>query len=412
MSTPFYDLASLVVVPSGYKASKVYAQKPLTTDGQLSFSRASTATRVNASGLIETVASGVPRLDYLGSTCPKLLLEPQRINNFLRSSEFTSTWVNTGATVTADQAASPTGTVDADEISGYEIYQQRTQANATTYTFSVFIKKNTATQVVIRYVDNATGFVGGSLTYTYSSGAITVGQSVNSSVSGKAENYGNGWIRLSMTYTTTTTVTFNYQAIGSTGSSYIWGAQLELGTYPTSYIPTTTAAVTRVAETAVKTGISSLIGQQEGVIYWEGIVPPASEQGGSFASTLFNTARNSNTNAAIEISHSSSLNRLNALFFNGTGTFNPIAALYGVSVTSGSKVKIAFAYKSGQFALYVNGVSKATNANTFTSITTISEINLADRVVYYGYPSSVTTEQVLIFKTRLTNAQLAELTTL
>jgi hypothetical protein len=55
MSTPFYDLASLVVVPSGYKAEKVYAQKPLTTDGQLTFSRASTATRVNASGLIETV---------------------------------------------------------------------------------------------------------------------------------------------------------------------------------------------------------------------------------------------------------------------------------------------------------------------------------------------------------------------
>jgi hypothetical protein len=63
----FYDLASLVLVPSGYKASKVYAQKPLTTDGQLTFSRASTATRVNASGLIETVASNVPRLDYQGS---------------------------------------------------------------------------------------------------------------------------------------------------------------------------------------------------------------------------------------------------------------------------------------------------------------------------------------------------------
>jgi len=78
MSTPFYDLASLVVVPSGYKASKVYAQKPLTTDGQLTFSRASTATRVNASGLIETVSSNVPRLDYTNSTCPKLLLEKQR----------------------------------------------------------------------------------------------------------------------------------------------------------------------------------------------------------------------------------------------------------------------------------------------------------------------------------------------
>jgi hypothetical protein len=76
MSTPFYDLASLVVVPSGYKASKVYAQKPLTTDGQLTFSRASTATRVNASGLIEEVASNVPRLDYLGSSCPRTFGTP------------------------------------------------------------------------------------------------------------------------------------------------------------------------------------------------------------------------------------------------------------------------------------------------------------------------------------------------
>jgi hypothetical protein len=76
----FYDLASLVLVPSGYKAEKVYAQKPLTADGQLTFSRASTATRVNASGLVETVSSNVPRLDYTNSTCPKLLLEPQRTN--------------------------------------------------------------------------------------------------------------------------------------------------------------------------------------------------------------------------------------------------------------------------------------------------------------------------------------------
>jgi hypothetical protein len=94
MSTPFYDLASLVVVPSGVKAQKVYAQKPMTTDGQLTFGRASTATRVNASGLIETVASNVPRLDYLGSTCPKLQLEPSRTNLALHSSAINNAaWV-------------------------------------------------------------------------------------------------------------------------------------------------------------------------------------------------------------------------------------------------------------------------------------------------------------------------------
>ena len=51
----FYDQASLVMVPSGYKAGKVYSQKPLSTDGELTFTRNSNATRVNADGLVEKV---------------------------------------------------------------------------------------------------------------------------------------------------------------------------------------------------------------------------------------------------------------------------------------------------------------------------------------------------------------------
>jgi hypothetical protein len=87
--------ASLILVPSAIKTGEVLVQKPLPNkfadetgnyDGNdpqgsanLTFTRASTATRVNSSGLIETVASNVPRLDYLGSSCPRLLLEPQRL---------------------------------------------------------------------------------------------------------------------------------------------------------------------------------------------------------------------------------------------------------------------------------------------------------------------------------------------
>jgi hypothetical protein len=102
MSTPFYDLASLVL-SQRVKAQKVYAQKPMTTDGQLTFSRASTATRVNASGLIETVASNVPRLDYQGATCgPRLLLEPQRYQRrFFRQMLHLTASALGGATVTA-----------------------------------------------------------------------------------------------------------------------------------------------------------------------------------------------------------------------------------------------------------------------------------------------------------------------
>ena len=111
----FYDQASLVVVPSGYKSGKIYAQKPLTTDGQLTFTRASTATRVNASGLIASVASGVPRLDYTNSSCPKILLEPQRSNTITHSQDINNCFgAKSGVTVTSDATTSPDGTANAD----------------------------------------------------------------------------------------------------------------------------------------------------------------------------------------------------------------------------------------------------------------------------------------------------------
>jgi hypothetical protein len=148
MSTPFYDLASLVLVPSGYKAAKIYAQKPQTTDGQLAFTRASTATRVNASGLVEAVASGVPRLDYLNSTCPKLLLEPQRTNICLWSEQFDNGFwlkLGTGLTVTANTTISPDGTQNADTLNvsnnNNVLYASRSGTySGNTYTFSIYAK--------------------------------------------------------------------------------------------------------------------------------------------------------------------------------------------------------------------------------------------------------------------------------
>jgi hypothetical protein len=148
----FYDLASVVLVPSGYKSGKIYAQKPLTTDGQLTFTRASTATRVNASGLIESVASGVPRLDYTNSSCPKLLLEPQRTNLAFYSEEFnTSPWSTLGTiTITANAINSPSGTLTADLILGADALSSVNQIISGTtglvYTNSFYIKNNNSTE--------------------------------------------------------------------------------------------------------------------------------------------------------------------------------------------------------------------------------------------------------------------------
>jgi hypothetical protein len=235
----FYDEASLVLVPSGYKASKVYAQKPLTADGQLTFSRASTATRVNASGLVETVASNVPRLDYLGSTCPKLLLEPQRTNLLTYSEAFNvgASWDKSDVTVTADTTVSPSGIQNADTINatadGQRINQSITVSASTQYTFSFYAKKGT--MATPRYS-----------VFDLSNGAFILTQVDYSSLVNTST-----WSRITATFTTPAGCTSVgvYPINGaSNGTIFLWGAQLESGAHPTSYIPTEGTAVTRLGD--------------------------------------------------------------------------------------------------------------------------------------------------------------------
>jgi hypothetical protein len=80
--------ASFLVTPNGYKASKLYAAIPTNGNGDMTFTRATTATRVDENDLVSSVASNVPRIDYTGGGCPSILLEPQRTNIVLRSEEF------------------------------------------------------------------------------------------------------------------------------------------------------------------------------------------------------------------------------------------------------------------------------------------------------------------------------------
>ena len=121
MST-LLDQASLILTPNAYKAGTLYSVKPEDGVGDFDFTRATTATRVNSAGLIETVATGVPRLDYpfidgVVQGCPSLLLEPARTNLVTYSEDFTK-WVNTGGetTDTANQAISPDGSNNATKL--------------------------------------------------------------------------------------------------------------------------------------------------------------------------------------------------------------------------------------------------------------------------------------------------------
>ena len=118
-----YDKASLVQIPSGYKSGTLYNVLPNDADGDFDFTRGSTATRVDENGLIETIATGTPRLNYplldgVVQDNPTLLLEPQRTNLFNYSEEFSnSVWAKTRTNITSNVAVSPDGTQNADELS-------------------------------------------------------------------------------------------------------------------------------------------------------------------------------------------------------------------------------------------------------------------------------------------------------
>jgi hypothetical protein len=331
--------------------------------------------------------ANLPRLDYLGSSCPRLLLEPQRTNLVFYSEQFDNAfWVKSNATITANTTVSPDGTQNADTAvitAGGYIYAEFISYAAVTgqsATLSVFAKNATSTLL----------FFGG---------ATTAGTDVY-----KIENYGNGWYRHSVvrTFTATAATTLQY-IIGLVGTSIIWGAQVEgsNSAYATSYIPTLGAALTRGADGASKTGISSLIGQTEGTLFAEFVVDSSSSPTMAFfvsAAGVFDNAIWIQQNASDSV-----------IFRVFSGTTEQ-CSITKTGLTNGQTVKIAGAYKANDFVLYVNGVQVGTD-NSGTIPSSLSQLEIGSYAeVGSPYNQNRPVSQALLFKTRLSNADLAALT--
>lgn len=390
----FYDLASLVLVPSGYKASKVYAQKPLTTDGQLTFSRASTATRVNSAGLIETVSSNVPRLDYTDSTCPKLLLEPSRTNVVLQSQALNTTWTDfgTGTTVTPNATTAPDGTLTADLVSFSALTSPSQQVLAQVLTLTTGVP-----YTISFYAKTVTGTVS-NLVVRINGAEVPLGQTITTT-----------WQRFTKVITPVTAIDDsgfkNRPAVSGSGAAidvYIWGVQIEQGAYATSYVKTEAATVTRLADACSKTGISSLIGQTEGTVFGEftftGRVPEMH---------MFLSVAGSYGNA-IYVENSSS-NRISMQVWSGV---TQQCFIITSSYTVGQNIKFAAAYKNNDFVFYVNGtqIGTDTSGSVPSGLSQVEVGGYAEAGSPFNYSSPI--KQAMLFKTRLTNAQLAELTAL
>lgn len=360
--------------------------------------------------------ANVPRLDYLGSTCPRLLLEPQRSNLALYSEQFNNAyWLKFRLDLGINTQISPSGIQNADtftsSVGAVDIpviaTQTFTYVGNTRYSSSIFVKKiGNVNSFQISYVDNATGYTGGRVTYNVVTQAITITQSPNASVTATMENVGNGWYRLVLNFLTIAVPTYNYIAFeipttSITNTFAIWGAQLEAGSYATSYIPTLAASATRGADACLKTGISSLIGQTEGVLFVNAVLTHSTGATNEYLAQV-----NASANNRILIYRQNSTNKLGAILIVGG------AVIYSV-LTSGaitSTAKVAFAYKSGDFAFYVNGTQVGTSSATYTTPPSMGSFDLdsngGTENGFYSY------NQALLFKTRLTNAELATLTTL
>jgi hypothetical protein len=254
----------------------------------ITFTRASSGTYIDSAGVLQTAATDVPRFDHNPTTGESLglLVEEQRTNLLLRSEEFDlSPWsaVN-GLARTANQIAAPNGTLTADLLAsdgtqiGYTIQSGSVASqfvSGVTYTFSVYLKKaNTSTVYTLLY--GVTFNSGGSnsvATWNLDTGV----PSFSNGATGSMTAVGNGWYRCIITHTATASETRDQQWLrmaSNSGDVYAWGAQLEAGAFPTSYIKNvdTAAGVTRNADVAIISGsaFSSWYRQDEGTVFYEG----------------------------------------------------------------------------------------------------------------------------------------------
>ena len=353
----------------------------------------------------------VPRLTYQngGGGCPSLLLEKQSTNSAFPSEDF-SGYTGSGATIVTNQATSPDGTTNADLIypaaSGNFAGKYLNIAKSTTGVVSCFVKQASKRYAIIGTDNNSL--------YTCIfdlQTATVVYQATN--YTGKIESVGNGWYRISAVYTSSSAADYPFIGVADNSSGgvvvdgtnglYIWGFQYELNSsYPTSYIPTTSSSATRVADACFKTGISSLIGQTEGVMFVDTYVGNETDE----VYGWLQASLSGNPNDSIQINRAGS--SIQAQIYNGASVDGIIT---GGTVAKGQRIKVAVGYANNDLVLYLNGTQ--IGVDTSTAIPTCSVFQLG---AYPPLPNDYTNDgginQAVLFQTRLTNAELASITSL
>jgi hypothetical protein len=388
----------------------------------VTFTRASTATFTGSDGLIQTAAANAPRFDHNPTTGESLglLVEEARTNLCLQSENFSTTWTTFRASVSANATAAPDGNTTADKIvedttatNSHGLQQASISfTSGTSYTFSVYVKA--AERANIRLTLPAAAFT--SALASQFNLALGTTTTISAGATATIAALQSDWYRCTMTATATATVsstislqigenststTVNYTGDGTSGI-YAWGAQLEAGAFPTSYIPTTTATVTRAADVASITGsnFSSWYNQTASTIYSEA----ASSSGAAYTGNIYGFGTSFNDS----ISHYRQVD------------FQPVARVRTASVdeygaigngpiwtgTSLNKFAIALATTSGRQAS--NGALTSGSDDSSIVFPTVSSVSIGSAFTS-GYLNG-TIKRLTFWPTRLSNTVLQQIT--
>ena len=360
-------------------------------DARVTFTRttgaANPATYVDSNGYIVSATNNQPRFDYDSVTlaCKGLLIEESRTNLFLQSQDLSTTWVNIASSEQTDVAVSPDGTTNADKFiidngiaSGSStIYQSITKAaTATTYTVSVYVKPAEYNSCRFVFRDTASAANNVSVYFNAATGAVASGPTAGGTfTAGTASisNAGNGWYRCTLTATTSTEISVQlrlYAYNNGTGSVtgngsdgiYLWGAQLEAGAFATSYIPTTTTALTRNADVATMTGtnFSDWWNDAEGAFISSAVFKNVLSAGRS----PFSVATGVTTASGLSITTDAGNNRWLYRVFDSANT-----AVGAVNYTAAGtpvadvEYNIALSYKTDSYKIAINANSVTTDGS-------------------------------------------------
>ncbi len=402
--TPYNDLSSFLTAAGG------------------SFTRASIGTYFDSTGTLQTAASGTPRFDYdpVTHAAKGILIEESRTNLLTKSSEFdaSSAWHAFWISVTPDTLIAPDGTSTADLVientTNNEHYVENyasTTSNGT-YTATIYVKAYNTGSFVMTVIHVGLAPTTSDASFTIAGGLISPNTRSGIVTSSSAIHVGNGWYRCSATYTLSGTVTSHrfriytkshsvYTGDGTSGI-YMWGAQVEQGSFPTSYIPTTTATVTRAAENLVLP-VGSWFNNSSGTLFGEAA---------AYNSVAVASVGSSPTFASINTSTASNIARLGRyISAPSTGLFQSSVA--PVTFTNlglwpnNSTQKVAGSYSELGFSSLL-GTNTLNTAGAAALPGTITEMRIGQYALS-GYWSS-TISKVKYYPTRITNTQLQLLT--